>query len=193
MNTTKYWGPLLLALIALTALLHAAETASIKSLKAREAKTVFEAELKKTEDAYYERIQAARRTYRDSLVQAKAAVMKNGDLDDANAIQAQLKEIESQIKNPPVGIKSSRGLVIDRATYGLDNKWMDVTPIIRSQVADDTMSSLGRLPEPAFGRNKTIFIQGTYAGREFLLSFNGGDPGATLIFGKPPKDFVLPR
>jgi len=65
---------------------------------------------------------------------------------------------------------------------------------VRNRISNDTLT-LDGLPDPAFGKSKTTIVEGTYGGREFVLSFNdgGGDPRKTLIFGEPSEKIKTGR
>src|SRR5438132_11453063 len=99
-----------------------ADQVTFKSAKGRDAKVAYEEAMKKAEVEYSEKVLAAKKNYRTRLEAAKAAVMQSGDLDEANKLQAEIKKLDQEIKDrsqpQPV-----RGLVINRARYGITNQW----------------------------------------------------------------------
>jgi hypothetical protein len=171
-----------------------AATPVFKNNKAKEAKQAYEEEVKKAETEFGTRILAAKRNYRARLEAAKGLAMKAGDLDDANNIAAELKKVEQEIKDnsAPAGI--SRGLVIRRVMHGIGEQWADVTDVVRNRISNEALS-LDDLPDPAVGRSKTTVVEGSYGGREFVLSFNdgGGDPRKTFVFGQPSDNIKIAR
>lgn len=170
------------------ALFGAPDTSPFKTVKARDARVAYEAQLRRTEEEYAAKISAAQKAYRSALDEAKLAAMKAGNLDEANRIQAELALLDQQLKAAIEPRRHDRGLVIESARFGVDDKWADVTTFVRDRVADGVLRPLGGVPDPAFGRHKTIMILGTYGGREFVLSFTTDNPLSSIVFGQPPKD-----
>ena len=69
------------------------DTQEPKSPAARGALAHYEREVKRAERAYISAVQRAQARLRKKLEQAKLAAMRSGNLDEANAIQAQLDSI----------------------------------------------------------------------------------------------------
>jgi hypothetical protein len=173
----------------LTPLLISAAQPVFKNPKAREARAGYEEDLRKAENEFNAKVLAAKRNYRLRLDQSKAPAMRAGDLDDANNIAAELKQLDQEIndyKERPANI--SRGLVVRKAMHGIGEQWVDVTDLLRNRISNEVLN-LDDLPDPAVGRSKTTVVEGFYGGREFVLSFNdgGGDPRKTLVFGQPSE------
>jgi hypothetical protein len=165
-----------------------------KNQKARDAKTAFEEEARKAEGEYNTRMLAAKRNYRLRLEQSKVLAMQGGDLEDANRIAGELKKVDLEIKDKDVPPGASRGLVIRKAMHGIGEQWADVTDAVRNNIAHEAVT-LDGLPDPAPGKSKTTIVEGSYGGREFVISFNdaGGDPRKTFVFGQPSENVKVGR
>jgi hypothetical protein len=184
------------ALGLVVGVLIAAAPPTFRNVKARDAKVVYDEEMRKAEVEYIAKSLAAKRNYRVRLEQGKIIATQAGDLDDANKIVAELKKVDQEIKEfkdgPPAGV--SRGLVIRKASHGIGDKWADVTDAVRNKISNELLN-LDGLPDPAPGESKTIVVEGLYGGREFVLSFNdaGGDPRKTFVFGMPSENVKIAR
>jgi hypothetical protein len=161
----------------------------IKSVRVTDAKAAYEAEVRRAETDRANRVLAAKRAYKAVLDAAKAQAMKQGDLNEANRIQAEIVTTEAEIKAGAAGpAAKAGGLVITAARYGIPGEMKDVTELVRSKVIGDALPSPTKgLPDPAFGKMKTFVLEGTYGGREFVLDLPEEFPAARLYFGPPPK------
>jgi len=173
-------------------LLMGADQVGFKTIRARDAKIAYDEALKKAQGEYNEKVLTARKNYRMGLDAAKAQVMQSGDLDEANKLAAEVKKLDQEIKEGAVP-PTMRGMLIRRAKFGIDDKWADVTDIIRHRLLNNAIVGMGDLPDPAFGKNKTLVLEGMYGGKDFVLSFNLGRPGTTFVFGMPSEELKVPR
>lgn len=173
------------ALVAL--LLGAAEPSPFNALKARDAATAYEKEMRRAEEEYTRRAATARKTFREALVVAKGVAMKKADLDDANRMQAQIELLTKELgEPPPPGRAPDPVLVVRSARYGAGQKWADVTEIVRSHVRAGTLvESYDHIPDPVSGYRKTLIIEGTFGGKEFILH---DSESHKLTFGQPPRE-----
>ena len=83
--------------------------------------------------------------------------------------------------------------MIERAQSGCGDKWADVTALVRSRQKNDAVNNVPNLPDPAWGKQKTMIVEGIYGGKQFILSFNARDPGGRLVFGKRSKELSIVR
>jgi hypothetical protein len=131
----------------------------------------------------------ALKTYLKELTVGRDAATRAGDLQTAVAIDAEVKQVNEAVaslrdgkdlagKTPPV-------LVITRARYGVPNKYIDVTARIQQCVHEDALlnkdinSVLTSVPDPAPGPDKTLILEGKFAGKRFRL-----ESEQKLSFGK---------
>ena len=171
----------------LAVLLGAGELPSFKALKARDATAAYEKEMKKAEEEYARRAAAARKNFREALVVAKGVAMKKGDLDDANKMQGQIEQLAKELGEPPApGKRPEPVLVVHSARYGAGQKWADVTEIVQSHVRDGVLAeSYDHIPDPVPGYRKTLIIEGTFGGKEFVLH---DSESHKLTFGQPKRE-----
>jgi len=183
----------ILGLAAAICFLIGADQVDFTTVRARDAKIAYDDAMKKAETEYNQKVFLATKNYRTRLEAAKGAVMAAGKLDEIRALQAEMDRADQELKDykdtRPV---SGRGLIIGKAQYGLGDKWADVTDLVRSRHRNDAVNQVPNMPDPAFGKHKTIIIQGTYGGKEFVLSFNTRAP-ETLVFGSPSGDLNIIR
>ena len=181
-------------LLAATVLLLGANQVTFKTIRARDAKIAYDEAMKRAETEYNEKVLAATKNYRVRLEAAKGAVLQGGNLDEVNALQSELKRLDQEIKDfKDTRAVLSRGLYIDKAQYGLGDKWADVTELVRSRQKGDAVNNVPNLPDPAWGKQKTLIVQGIFGGKEFVLSFNARGPGETLVFGAPSEELKIVR
>ena len=158
-----------------------------KSGNALEARSAYVRAMNKARDDYRQHILKAKRVYRDSLNEAKQAAMKTGNLDEANAVQAELKIVDTEIAAipnlPPPDIAPE--LVIRRARYGADQRQEDITRSLNAQIQDGRIDNVPVVPDPAPGTIKSVVIEGTYGGVDFVLAFPESFPLHHLRFGRP--------
>jgi hypothetical protein len=166
-----------------------APAAPINSARVRDAKLACDAEVRRAESDLADRTLAAKRAYKAALDAAKAQVMKQGDLDEANRIHAEAVATEAEIKSLAAAARpvASRGLVITAARYGVPGNMKDVTDLARAHIVADALPPLKTLPDPAFGQAKTFVLEGTFGGREFVLTLPEAFAASGLYFGAPPK------
>jgi len=170
-----------------------ADQVTFKTIRARDAKIAYDDAMKRAQTEYNEKVLLATKNYRARLEAAKGAVMAAGNLDEIKTFQAEMDRLDQELKDykdtRPV---SGRGLIIGKAQYGLGDKWADVTELVRSRQRNDAVNQVPNLPDPAWGKQKTIIIQGMYGGKEFVLSFNARAP-ETVVFGSPSGDLNIIR
>jgi len=172
----------------------AADQVAFKTIKARDAKATYDDAMKKAETEYNEKVMRATKIYLSRLEAAKGAVVQSGDLDEANNLQAEMKRLEQEIKDfNDTRAVLERGLLIERAQSGFGDKWADVTALVRSRQKNDAVNNVPNLPDPAWGKQKTMIVEGIYGGKQFILSFNARDPGGRLVFGKRSKELSIVR
>ena len=174
-------------------LLVGADQVTFKTIRARDAKAAYDDAMKKAELEYNQKVLLATKNYRTRLEAAKGAVLAEGNLEEIRALQAELDRLEAELKDykdtRPV---AGRGLIIGKAQYGLGDKWADVTEMVRSHQKNDAVNQIPSMPDKAFGKQKTLIIQGMYGGKEFVLSFNTRAP-ETLVFGSPSGELNIIR
>jgi hypothetical protein len=165
----------------------ARETPAFKTPAALEARAACARATNKARDEYRQHVLKAKRAYRDALVEAKKAVMKAGDLDEANALQAELKMAEKDMAAIPTLPPPHPGpdLVIRHATYGAGERQEDVTRALNLQVRDGRIDEVPGLADPAPGVLKTMVIEGAYGGANFVLNITESFPVQHLKFGRP--------
>jgi len=193
MKNPKRWvGEAFLA--ALVVVLLGADSVTFKTIRARDARVAYDDAIKKAETEYNQKVLLATKNYRARLESAKGAVLAAGDLDEIKGLQAEMDRLDQGLKDykdtRPV---PARGLFVAKAQYGLGDKWADITELVRSRQSRDAVNNVPNLPDPAWGKHKTMIIQGIYGGKEFVLSFNTGGPGETLVFGAPSEDLKIVR
>jgi hypothetical protein len=192
MKTRKWW--LILCVVAPVCFLMGADQVTFKTVRARDAKVAYDDAIKKAELDYNQKVFLATKNYRARLEAAKGAVLAEGNLDEIRGLQAELDRLDQELKDykdtRPV---PSRGLIIGKAQYGLGDKWADVTELVRSRQNRDAVNNVPNLPDPAWGKHKTLIVHGMYGGKEFVLSFNTRGPGETLVFGAPSEDLKIVR
>ncbi|MDB5293560.1 MAG: hypothetical protein JWL69_4801 [Phycisphaerales bacterium] len=179
------------AMVLICACLSGADSSNpppFKSYKAKDARAFFDAEMKKADEEYAAKSLKAMKTYRDALVQAKAIATKSGDLDDANAIQATIKRLDESMSDDAAPAKTRSALVINKARWGSGAKWEDVTKLAQSKVENGALKPMGALPDPVFGQQKTLVMEGLYGGRPFMIVYNTADPQGNFYFGRPKSE-----
>jgi hypothetical protein len=144
-----------------------------------QAKAIYANELADARTEYEQSVQVARRKYFTALEAEKLAAMKAGNLDAANAIQAEMNNIR---QSPATVRPATDTLKIRKAVNGADQQWFDVTGLIRNRVNDGAIHGYPPLPGVANVAN-TLIIDGTFGDQEFELSVNAADVGGTLRFG----------
>jgi hypothetical protein len=139
-------------------------------------------------DEYRLRVLKAKRTYRDALLVAKQAAMKNTNLDEANAVDAEVRNVDLELQAVASTDAPSPGgpLVITHAQYGIEGHWLDITKLMNSQIHQGRIESVTDLSDPASGMAKMTVIYGTIGGKKFTLQFPEQFPLNHLIFGVPP-------
>jgi hypothetical protein len=159
---------------------------AFRSGKARDARTTYVNQIRKAEDDYRMRAQKATREYRDTLEEAKGIATRSGDLDGANALRELIKDLDEQLSL--LGQKTTGpGLIVYRARWGTADRWTDVTKLVQSKIDGDCIRLSGPLPDPAYGKQKSLTIEGAYGGRPFTYQFNTVDPPGNFYFGgRPP-------
>jgi hypothetical protein len=179
--------------VASLIILLGADSVSFKTIRARDAKVAYEDAMKKAELEYNQKVLLATKNYRSRLEAAKGAVLAEGNLDEIKALQAEMDRLDQELKDykdtRPV---TGRGLIIAKAQFGISDRWADVTEQVRSGVRNNAIDTVAKLPDPAYGVRKTMIIQGSYGGKEFVLSFNEGKP-ASIVFGAPADDLNIIR
>jgi hypothetical protein len=177
----------------LVLILLGADQVTFKTIRARDAKVAYDDAMKKAEAEYNQKVFLATKNYRARLETAKGAVLAGADLEENKTLQAEMDRLDQDLKDykdtRPVG---ARGLIISKAQYGIGDKWADVTQQVRNGQKNDAVNRLQSLPDPAFGRHKTLIVQGVYGGKEFVLAFSEGGPGS-LVFGAPSNDLDIIR
>ena len=137
---------------------------------------------------YRQQVLKAKQKYRDALQQAKAAAMKSGNLDEANAVQAELAQVEKDIRGIPdlstPQMAPPPELIIRRASYGVEGRATDIAQLMNTQIRNGRIDSVNP-PDPASGVVKSVKIEGTYGGYDFVLSFPENFPLHHLVFGRP--------
>jgi hypothetical protein len=185
MRTSIHVGIMCLALVLLVALV-AADEPGFTNIKAREAAASYDKEQRRAEDDYSKRMTAARTKYLEALAAAKNAAMKNGNLDDANRMQAAIERLSEDIKATARPAKAEGSLVVRSAQYGAGDRWADVTKNVRSHLRGGGMTNFYEgFPDPAHGVEKNLVIEGTYGGKEFVLTC--GEDRSNYYFGEPPR------
>jgi hypothetical protein len=173
--------------LALVLLGATADEPAFKNVRAREAAAAYEKDQRRAEDEYNKRMSAARNKYREALSGAKNAAMKSGDLDDANHMQAEIEQLSDDTKGPPRPAKVEGPVVVRSASYGAGDKWADVTKTVRSHVRGPGLANFYEgLPDPAYGVHKSLVIEGTYGGKDFVLTC--GEDRSKYYFGEPPRE-----
>lgn len=138
-------------------------------------------------DDYRLRVLKAKRTYREALLAARQSAMKTASLDEANSLDAEIKNVDGELQSagstdlPSV----STALVITKAQYGIEGHWLDITKLLNSQIHQGRIQSVVDLTDPASGVAKTAIINGTLGGKKFTLQFPEQFPLNHLIFGAP--------
>jgi len=191
---SRRWWVISSLLVAPLVLLVAADQVTFKTIRARDARSAYDDAMKKAELEYNQKALLATKNYRSRLEAAKGAVLAEGNLDDIKALQAEMDRVDKELKDykdtRPV---AGRGLVILRAQYGINGKWADATELVRSRQKNDAVNHVPGLPDPIWGKSKTLIVEGTYGGKDFVLSFNQREPGDTLVFGAPSQELNIVR
>jgi hypothetical protein len=177
--------------IAPICLLLAADQLTFKTIKARDAKVAYDEAMNKAQVEYNAKVLAAKRNYRSRLENAKGAVLQSADLEEANKLAAEMKKLDQEIKERAVP-QDMRGLFIARARWGVGDKWVDITELVRKKNSGEVLARISDVPDPAWGKSKTCVIEGMYGGREFVLSFSQAGV-ESLVFGLPSEVANLPR
>jgi hypothetical protein len=157
-----------------------ADSIPLPTVGAMQAKAIYASELAKAKAEYDQSVQTARRKYLASLEGEKLATMKAGNLDAANAIQAEMNNVH---QSPTAFTSPTESLQIRKAVNGADHQWFDVTDLIRSRVNNGAINGYPPLPGVANVAN-TLTIDGTLGSQDFELSVNAADVGGTLRFGR---------
>src|SRR4051812_45167739 len=114
-------------------LLMGADQVTFKTVRARDARVAYDDAMKKAQTEYNQKVLLATKNYRARLESARGAVMAAGNLDEIKALQAEMDRLDQELKDykdtRPV---EARGLFIEKAQYGLGDKWADVTELMRS-------------------------------------------------------------
>src|SRR5262249_17861975 len=85
----------------------------------------------------------------------------------SGAIQA--RQAADQGDDRPRRAESAQGFAVISAQYGTDERWIDVTEVIRSRIRDGSLDFRpGRLPDPAFGIHKNLVILYSLRGKAGL-------------------------
>jgi hypothetical protein len=163
----------------------APEPPTFKSPKARDGRTLFDAEMKSADEEYAAKALKSMKTYKDTLLQAKGIATRSGDLDDANAIQATIKHLDEDMADVTAQGKAKGVLTITKVQWGSETKWVDVTKLAQANVQNGALRPMGPLPDPASGKDKTLVMEGIYGGRPFMIVYNTADSQGDFYFGKP--------
>ena len=169
---SRRWCVVSSLLAAPILLLIGADQVTFMTVRARDAKIAYDDAIKKAELEYNQKVLLATKNYRTRLEAARGAVVAEGNLDEIRALQAELDRLEGALKDyadtrPVV----ARGLIIHKAQFGIGERWADVTDHLRNGIRNNALDTVANLPDPAYGKYKTMIIHGTYGGKEFLLSF----------------------
>jgi hypothetical protein len=174
-------------------LLIGADQVTFKTVRARDARVAYDDAMKKAQTEYNQKVLLATKNYRTRLEAAKGAVMAEGNLDEIKALQAEMDRLDQELKDykdtRPV---MERGLIIHKAQFGIGDHWADVTEQVRNGVRNNAIDRVANLPDPAFGRHKTLIIVEMYGGKEFVLAHTEGNPGS-VVFGAPADDLNIIR
>jgi hypothetical protein len=134
-----------------------------QSPAAKKAKSEFEGALKKLEDEYQKKVSELRLAYVKQLEAARGEALTKKDLNEAQRLLAEQKEMTEQ----PV---SSVQLQILGAWLGWYETWKEVTPIVKKLVrgselrlAQAIQANTGN-PDPAFGQRKSLVVVYRYRG-----------------------------
>ena len=189
----RRWSLISCIIAATTMLLAGADQVTFKTIRARDAKIAYDDAMKKAEMEYNQKVLLATKNYRSRLEAARGAVVAAGNLDEIRGLQAEMDRLDQELKDykdtRPV---AGRGLIINKAQFGIGDRWADVTEHVRNGVRNNAIDTVANLPDPAFGRHKTMIIQGFYGGKEFVLAYTETNPGS-IVFGAPADDLNIIR
>jgi hypothetical protein len=77
---------------------------------------------------------------------------------------------KSNPRTPKNLVTAAKPSTARRTRYGVPGNTKDVTDHVRAKVVGDALPPRKTLPDPAFGQPKTLVLEGTYGGREFVLT-----------------------
>ena len=122
------------------------------------------------ERAYSDAVRAACERYLKDLTDAKSSAMRAQDLDRANRIAAEITRITEAKQSAAAPDQKPPKLLIKAARWGVDETWWDVTEKIRDSVKEGVLDTHATdLGDPAFGKRKTLILEGTLGGQPFAL------------------------
>jgi hypothetical protein len=184
-----FWGFIPIVMLCCMA---GEEQKTLPTTRAIDAFYAYKAAFSEAKAEYEKKVQAARTEYIVTLTSEKLVLMKAGDLDGANAIEAEIKgldQAQAPVSVPPVPVPVpvpvQPKLEIIEAQNGAGHEWFDVTGLIRGRVHAGTLEGYPPLPGSTHEAN-TLTIEGTYGDEPFELSVNAADVGGTLRFGRAP-------
>ncbi len=127
-----------------------------QSIAAKNAKSEFETALKKLDEDYQKKAAALRDEYRTSLDAARKEALARNDLDEAQRIVAEQKDLTDDA--------GTGGFQVISAWHGAYASWRDVTAQARKQVKNGELKVAkagdlaAGLPDPAFGHAKSVVV-----------------------------------
>jgi hypothetical protein len=147
------------------------------SFDAREALRKYQITAKAADDACEQAKMVADKKLVVGLKAALGKATRDGNINDADAINAQIAAANKRIDDEKPAVGSGSGLVVLRALYGPESKeTADVTATIRRSVQGGSIQFRDlQLPDVAGFQHKTLLILGTYGGVPFSIRiFEGG-------------------
>jgi hypothetical protein len=160
-----------------------------KSQPSRKAKAKYEDEMEKLEQEFAKRHADLLKQYVKDLDDARKEALGKEQLDEAQQILALKKSLQEENETVKPGMKSppaKRGLVIEKALFGTEGSWADITTQVRRLVRGSTLR-IGDLNinnnregtgiiDPAPNRFKELVIIYTSSGKvNFVIAKQGQD------------------
>ncbi len=140
----------------------------------------YTAAVRKLDDEYSRRLSALQLLYIKELDAARKVSLQHEDLDEALRLLAERKRVEAG----SLQFGNSRGMAILSAVFGIDDRWMDITPRVRRLVRNGRFhyspGDWADLPDVAEGRHKMRIIAYTVDGKVYVSTTQDNEPDFDL-------------
>jgi uncharacterized protein YegL len=144
---------------------------SPQSADAIKAQMQYEGESEKLNAEYAKKLNGLREQYIKDLDVVRKKALEKEDLDEAQRLLEEKRRIETERPQPGM----TKGFVILCAMIGLEDKWIDMTSLLRKEVKNSRLYMRPDMPNPALampdlapGRHKSLMIAYTFDGKPYL-------------------------